>query len=111
VVYLALGVPVARLWHEATAAHRYCAEHHAMEEAPDAPAGPHGRRPASPSRGEQHESCPFTPLGGQVPLAPVQVALARPAPALDSVVSIPRLAYAGPRTSLLSFAPKTSPPA
>jgi hypothetical protein len=111
VVYLALGVPAARIWHEATGNHRYCPEHRAMEEAPDATGARHSGAPSAPSKGHQHESCPFTPLGGQTTLAPVQAALLRPAPCLENPVRLSILGYAARRTSVLSLAPKTSPPA
>jgi hypothetical protein len=114
VVYLALGVPAARIWHEATANHRYCPEHRAMEEAPDASAARHSgapTAPSAPSRGEQHETCAFTPLGGQTTLAPVQAALRRPAPCLENPVRLRILGRAGRLISVLSLAPKTSPPA
>jgi hypothetical protein len=107
VVYLALGVPVARIWHEATASHRYCAEHRVMEEAP---AGRHSGPPAAPANGEQHESCPFTPLGGQTTLTPRPVALLGPGPCLESPARLPILDWVDRRTSVLSLAPKTSPP-
>jgi hypothetical protein len=114
VVYLALGVPAARIWHEATGHHRYCPEHRAMEEAPDASAARQSGAPpppSAPSRGEPHQSCPFTPLGGQTTLAPVKAALLRPAPCLENPVRPPILGHAGRRISVLSIAPKTSPPA
>jgi hypothetical protein len=117
IVYLVIGVPVARLWHEVTAVHRYCALHGAIEEAPEhAPAAP-DTDPARPDQGgqgggdPQHESCPFTPLGGQMAVAPTQAwleaAVAPPAAAPGLSVSRPPAIP----SAVLSLAPKTSPPA
>jgi len=82
-----------------------------MEEAPDTSAARHSGAPVAPSKGERHENCPFTPLGGQTTLAPAQAALLLPLPRLECLVRCPSLDGAAPRTSVLSLAPKTSPPA
>jgi len=112
VVYLVLGVPVARVWHEATAAHRYCPEHHAMEEASGPSSSGHPGPAGDPGgKGREHEACPFTPLGGQSAAAPAQAEMARPLPAACAREALPDLADPAVRVGVLSLAPKTSPPA
>jgi hypothetical protein len=112
-VYLALAVPIARIWHEATASHRYCAEHHALEEAHGNPAGDDqsGRPSAPPTRGHEHESCPFAPLGGQTALSPVPPAAAPVGAPLELALSLSNISHAGRLIAVLAIAPKTSPPA
>jgi len=111
-VYLALGVPIARIWHEATASHRYCAEHHALEEAPGNRAGDDrsGRPSGPPGPDHEHESCPFAPLGGQTALSPVPPAPAPVAAPRELVLSFSNISHAGRLIPVLAIAPKTSPP-
>ena len=111
VVYMALGVPITRVCHEATASHRYCAEHHAMEEARDAAADARSRTPGAPSKREhQHETCPFTPLAGQPTLSPELAVSTGTAPSLAGLLQFAALPPSVRPAGVLSVAPKTSPP-
>ena len=110
-VYLALGVPIARIWHEATASHRYCAEHHALEEANGSGGDRSGRPSDPPGHDHQHESCPFAPLGGQTALSPVPPAAAPVGVPRELALSYSNSSHAGRLIAVLAIAPKTSPPA
>jgi hypothetical protein len=112
-VYVALGVPIARIWHEATASHRYCAEHHALEEAHGNGSGGdrRGRPSDPPTRDHQHESCPFVPLGGQSALSPAPPAAAPVGAPRVLALSCSNISRAGRPIAVLAIAPKTSPPA
>jgi hypothetical protein len=107
--YLAIGVPAARMWHEATANHRYCPEHRSMEEA-DSSTGPHSGRPEAPSRPEDHETCPFVPLGACPTLWPAPTVSASPVPTFSVRLRSPGRPLALQSGAILSVAPKTSPP-
>ena len=110
-VYLALGVPIARIWHEATASHRYCAEHHTLEEAHGTGDDQSGRSSDPPTRDHQHERCPFAPLAGQTALSPVPPARAPVGAPRELPLSFSNISHAGRLMAVLAIAPKTSPPA
>jgi hypothetical protein len=115
VVFLWGATPVLSVVHATAAEHRYCAEHGAVE---DAPAVVGGQTVASsddvagsrPAQAPAHEGCAFARYCqfGRLPEYPV--------PDLPRVLEVPAVVQALPcappaAISVLSLAPKTSPPA
>jgi len=112
VVVLWCAAPLLAALHAGAEAHRYCAEHGAVEEAAEAAAGlPADQAPlaqGTDDRASTHEDCSLTPFCrfGQL-LA--QVILAEAGDLEPGSLPTPSVAPA-PGVAVLVIAPKTSPP-
>jgi hypothetical protein len=112
-ILFSLAAPVAQLTHGVLVAHRFCAQHFAVEDSHGQEAdgsSPHGDDGSLPAGEESHEACLLLSLRATAPSLSAPWGEQRPVPEVTSVGPGPMAEAPAAASLILSLAPKTSPP-
>lgn len=110
-----LAAPVAQLAHGVLVAHRFCAQHLAVEDSHrqghgDDESSPHGHDSPAPADGEPHEACLLLSLRSTAPSLSAPWGERHPVVDATPAATAPAAAPPASASIILSQAPKTSPP-
>jgi hypothetical protein len=112
-IVFSLAAPVAQLTHGALVAHRFCAQHLAIEDSHGQAAdgsAPHGDDDSAPADEEGHEACLSLSLRSTAPSVSASWGEQRPLPEVIPAGAAPTAGVPATASLILSLAPKTSPP-